>query len=189
MFFCAGSKKETEKGEAMYNNGFLAFIRHFKKDNTHHVKASCHAEMHKNVIYMTYVNISDDAIIESSHCECAAGNGAKAHCKHIILVLNALVHFTAQGCCITRSACTDVLQTFHQPNKSYYGTPLQASRLKTSSERACEIFDPRPQKFRNTGKVNARIHNGCAPSSIDIPMKQMLPPANRIFKSHEIIGC
>lgn len=102
----------------------------------------------------------------------------KAHSRHVILVLHVLGSFTLKGCCITRSSCAEVLQTFHEPKKSYYGTPLKANVLTTNCKRSCEIFDPRTHKFRKTRKVNIRVHNGCAPSPINMPIKQMLPPAN-----------
>ena len=56
---------------------------------------------------------------KNSHCECPAGKGPHATCKHIAAVLLMVIHFISTGDVQIEKCCTDNLQTFHKP-KAYY---------------------------------------------------------------------
>lgn len=57
------------------------------------IKYSCCAEMKKSVVYEIDVCMDKDGFIVECQCECAAGMGPNAHCKHVCAVLLALYDF------------------------------------------------------------------------------------------------
>ena len=52
----------------------------------------------------------------NSHCECPAGKGPNATCKHIAAVLLMLESFSQTGEKHVKNSCTQDLQTFHKPS-------------------------------------------------------------------------
>lgn len=57
----------------------------------------------------------------NSDCECPAGKGPSATCKHIAAVLLMLQHFHETSELMIEKSCTEGLQTFHQPRAAYNG--------------------------------------------------------------------
>lgn len=57
----------------------------------------------------------------NSHCECPAGKGPSATCKHIAAVMLMLENFLRNGEIMIKKSCTEGLQTFHQPRTYYNG--------------------------------------------------------------------
>jgi len=49
------------------------------------------------VSYVTDVKLTDTGCIQESQCECAAGVGPSAHCKHVRAVLFSMHQFTVNG--------------------------------------------------------------------------------------------
>jgi hypothetical protein len=77
-----------------------------------------------------------------AQCECAAGMGPHAQCKHVCTILHALVMFGEKKTSITEETCTKKLQSFHQV-KSFNGSPLKVSHLKLSTDDSRVFkFDP-----------------------------------------------
>lgn len=93
-----------------------------------------HAQIYKKVAYNVHLKIANDATTEGTHCECAAGAGGSAHCKHVIVVLCGIEQLVHEDNIILREACTQQLQTFHQPKKKYQGTPLKAVSLRSVNQ-------------------------------------------------------
>ena len=60
----------------------------------------------------------------NSKCECPAGKGPHATCKHIAAVLLMAQCFSEKGDILVEKTCTQGLQTFHQPRSYYRGTFL-----------------------------------------------------------------
>ena len=57
----------------------------------------------------------------NSDCECPAGKGPHATCKHVAAILFMLEMFVSTGSLACQKSCTDTLQTFHQPREIYGG--------------------------------------------------------------------
>lgn len=57
--------------------------------------------------------------IKNSDCECPAGKGPNGTCKHIAAVALLLVKFRETRIIPIPRGCTDNLQTFHKPKKSF----------------------------------------------------------------------
>jgi hypothetical protein len=164
-------------GEAMYKDKFLEYVRCCKRDDIFFFKGLVHAQMYKKVTYNVYVKITNEAVIEASHCECAAGEGGSAHCKHVIVLLLGIEQMVHEGNIILRQACTQQLQTFHKPKKKYQGTPLKAASLQRNHSFNPIQFDPRPPKYRGRYSKE-RLLNLCASFNSSMPFKHLLVPAN-----------
>lgn len=54
-------------------------------------------------------------------CECPAGKGPSATCKHIAAVMLMLQHLLDTGEIKVEKSCTEDLQTFHRPKAFYNG--------------------------------------------------------------------
>ena len=145
--------------------------------------SSCHAEMRRSVMYTIHICVQESGIIDSSQCECAAGMGPTAHCKHIRATLHALVEFSAGKDLHLEVTCTDTLQTFHHPKKRHFGSPIKATGLKLGKfDDTSLIFDPTPADYyESPSKLNSRIKNEtinyAALTKLSVPLLQCIPPA------------
>ena len=118
--------------------------------------------------------------------------GPEAHCKHVCLVIFALVQFTSSRHITLRKTCTETLQTFQKP-KSYTGRPLEAKELKLRKgviRKHCltdlASYDPRPEKFVNDHQYSSRFFNLCLNySSGSMPITQLVKPANLYAVAHD----
>jgi len=73
---------------------FLLFVR-WAQDDKFFVVSRCRAEMKKSVTYNMHVCLEKCGTIDSCECECAAGMGPNAHCKHIRALLYGLVQLAS----------------------------------------------------------------------------------------------
>jgi len=132
----------------LYHGRFLRTIRFSQQDSTTFVTGRVFAEMSKNCICTVDVSLDRHGIVQESQCECTAGAGPYAHCKHVALVLFAVSK--AKEGILTKETCTQTLQSFHR-SKNYGGSPvkMQSSKTRTDGKlSALANFDPRPVDFR-----------------------------------------
>ena len=169
---------DFSKPEDMYGHHFLSTLRFCTEGEYFFFKGKCYAEMSKKVQYTINLKMTKDVTIEGSHCDCPGGADGSAHCKHIVVVLLALVDLVNNKRIKLRKTCTEVIQNFHQPKQLYFGTPIKANKLFTKNRKHLNIvYDPREIYFRK-GNVKDRVHNICGPSKLDMPIKHLLKPAN-----------
>ncbi|KAL0829625.1 hypothetical protein ABMA28_003131 [Loxostege sticticalis] len=79
---------------------------------------------------------------EESHCECPAGSGLNAACKHVALL--GLEHMVHDKVMLKHEVCTQKLQQFNVHTKHYTGTPVQADKLPRKRKPGKIIFRPYP---------------------------------------------
>ncbi|KAJ8726081.1 hypothetical protein PYW07_000779 [Mythimna separata] len=78
------------KGKAMYEARCLLTARYCTiEGGKTYIQGQCKAQM-KKVVYIVNVLLSNEGYIEQCHCECAAGSGIEAHCKHVSVLLCAV---------------------------------------------------------------------------------------------------
>lgn len=53
--------------------------------------------MRKSIQYRVDVYVNEDGVVDEAQCECGAGQGPLAHCKHIGTVLYAAHSFHKDG--------------------------------------------------------------------------------------------
>ncbi|CAM4988010.1 unnamed protein product, partial [Rotaria socialis] len=80
------------------------------------ITAKCRAQMKKATIYQLklVINSNRPADILQGACECVAGNGPRAACKHLAALCFALLEYDEKK---LYDACTQRLQQWHQPTR------------------------------------------------------------------------
>lgn len=99
------------------------------------IKCTCLPEMRKDRVYNILVRVKENtADIQFAKCDCLAGKGPKATCKHIAALCYALEDFSrnilANEECLS---CTDKLMQWNQPRKRRL-EPKRISELDFSLE-------------------------------------------------------
>ena len=62
---------------------------------------------------------SNTGEVKNSDCECPAGKGPYGTCKHVAAVCLLLIKFRETRTIAIPRGCTENLQTFHKPKKSF----------------------------------------------------------------------
>lgn len=135
--------------------------------------------MKKALVYSVDVKLDSHGVVQESQCECGAGMGPNAHCKHVMLTLLAVTK-TKEGI-ITKDTCTQQLQTFHHAKK-YSGSPVKTESLSLRSDGSLQYlkdFDPRPLSLRNTEDYPHNFRNVWLNSTTpNLAIRQLYAPAN-----------
>ncbi|XP_062599633.1 uncharacterized protein LOC134261201 [Saccostrea cucullata] len=158
------NKNLESKAKNLYNDGFIKYIRTTENNALWYVRSAIRAEMSKSVVYTIDIVMENDGNIAECQCECAAGMGPLAHCKHIFTALFACLSFKTHGSVKTEQTCTQRLQTFHRV-RPHRGTPMKANNLDMPGcEEICNFadgFDPRPVEYRNNLGYKSYFQNVC----------------------------
>ncbi|CAF4747950.1 unnamed protein product [Pieris macdunnoughi] len=92
--------------------------------------------------YEVNIKIHARGSIEESQCECVAGSGTNAHCKHVATVLYAIEHMVREKIIIKHQVPTEKLQKFHVPQKVFTASPMITSKLPMKRNVENTIFSP-----------------------------------------------
>jgi hypothetical protein len=87
---------------------YLRHIRLAKMGALTFFSGSVWAEMRKSVSYKADVSLDQNMVIQEAQCECGAGQGPTAHCKHVACLLYAVHSFGTEGTIVTEQTCTQV---------------------------------------------------------------------------------
>ena len=151
------------------------------------------AEMRKNTAYNIRIRLDVFGSILNADCDCPAGQGPTATCKHVIAVLLTLVKFTSTGNRDIAGSCTDQLQTFKRP-KPHTGGPVLAEKMGKGTP--ADDDDPRPLKYRNRPSYNDELFNAtinyASNSGVDVSWKYAIPNKysaafNIVQKDHDYL--
>ncbi|KAL5011953.1 hypothetical protein ScPMuIL_010504 [Solemya velum] len=154
------SKSLDENAKQLYESKFLRCMRMTIRDPLFYFKSECRAEMKKTVSYQIDIAVDCDGCVVECQCECAAGMGPKAHCKHVCAVLYGLHVFAQTGKALTEQTCTQQLQTFHKC-KPYTGSPIKAANLGLPNVRSSVRFETRVQPYINHSGYRDFFRNHC----------------------------
>ncbi|KAL0879276.1 hypothetical protein ABMA27_003056 [Loxostege sticticalis] len=173
------SDQKMDKVMQLYESRHLVTARSFitaGKDT--YIKGICRKTM-KNLHYEVNIKLDEFGSIEEAHCECPAGNGNVATCKHVAVLLLGIENMPNRKCILLFETCTQRLQSFHAPKKPYSGTPVRASKLPRKKENLSVLYEPYPIKNINKNNYNSRVRNLVLnfPNST-MPLKQLYEPAN-----------
>ena len=138
--------------------------------------------MKKTVAYCVDIGLDEDGFIAEAQCECAAGVGPNAHCKHVVTVICALLDNSKTGNMKREAACTDQLQTFKKPKLVHTGSPVKACDLGLGKRNAAAtpVYDPRLPQDRGMVGYNDYVRNLTVnyQFSPKLPLLQSFVPAN-----------
>lgn len=177
------NKNIESKAKNLYNDGFIRYLRTTEYNSLWYVRGAIRAEMSKSIVYIIDIEIGQDGNVLKCQCECAAGMGPFAHCKHVSTALYACACFKQHGSIKTEQTCTQRLQTFHRV-KPHKGSPMKVVNLDMPGcDEVCNLpegFDPRPEEFRNHPGYKSWFQNVCLSFKgiSKTPIYQTFPPAN-----------
>ncbi|ESO99637.1 hypothetical protein LOTGIDRAFT_173646 [Lottia gigantea] len=102
------------------NPRFLRFLQAAPGPNgSLYLTAVGWAEMKKNVSYKVDVILEGSGVIGEAQCECGAGQGPAAHCKHVCTLVYGTICFIQEEKILTEVTCT----------KANYGGSMPAMQL------------------------------------------------------------
>lgn len=165
----------------MYRGKFLRSIRFSADTDFTFVCGRVSAEYSKQLVYKVDIKLNRHGVVDECQCQCAAGMGPDAHCKHAAVVYYAMTK-VKEGI-VTKETCTQQLQTFHQAKK-YTGSPvkMQDRSVRTKSGNslaALKDFDPRPVELRKTPGYSDHFRSVWLNSSTPgLSIRQLYGPAN-----------
>lgn len=136
--------------------------------------------MKKTVTYKLNIAVDCDGCIVESQCECAAGMGPIAHCKHVCCLLLALYNVSSSGEILTEETCTERMQTCHR-SKAFKWSPIKAVNLPLAEIKGTSVsFDPRPVEYRKRDGYSSYFRNIWVnhKNISSLPISQLYPPAN-----------
>ncbi|XP_014678633.1 PREDICTED: uncharacterized protein LOC106818437 [Priapulus caudatus] len=147
------------------------------KDGSVFLSGLVGAAMKKKVSYAYKLRLcKETGEFLNSHCECPAGKGPNATCKHVAAVMLMLAKFVSSDCDpLIRKTCTENLQSFHRPKSVYSVSPVKAVDLPVQKKRKIDMEDPIPAKYRKCSgyedRVRSVVLNYCSMSSQDLVIK------------------
>ena len=174
-------KQLDDKVEELYKERWLRWLRMATHDNSPFISAVVWAEMKKTTWYSVDIRLNKDGIVQEAQCECGAGAGPDAHCKHVAAILFGLSEFCKTGEILTELTCTQQLQTFHKSD-NFKGSPVKSTNFQTIRGKNELVYDPRPVHMRNCVETVDRFRAACVnfmnSSNQTMPVLQLFPPAN-----------
>ncbi|XP_041968197.1 uncharacterized protein LOC121725370 [Aricia agestis] len=181
--------KNPKDGKSLYEARFLHILRAAFIGDSCYFKGYIKASM-KRIMYEANVKLSIKGEILECNCECVAGSGVCAHCKHVAVVVCGLENFINDKILLKTEAPTEKLQTFHMPKKIFTGSPLKAHKLP-SKRKSIEniVFEPYKKRI-NILEYTQKVRNIILNCKSQKPFKQLYVPANpyAIENDHDYCG-
>ncbi|KAK7092864.1 uncharacterized protein [Littorina saxatilis] len=183
--------KLTTIAKDMYKERYLTHCRFAPgHSNNFFIKSKCQAQMKTQVNYIVDVEIDADGLVSEAQCECAAGMGPTAHCKHVSAVLHGLSVYVSEGGMKTLETCTQTLQQFHAVKRAYGGSPVKAEKLKLPFG-DMTVYDPRPVSGRERVNYSSHFFNTwkACPLVSERPVSHLFQPVNMRAVAHDHDYC
>ncbi|CAH4028114.1 unnamed protein product [Pieris brassicae] len=164
------------KGRQMYEERFLLTARAAADGDFTFIQGQCKAQM-KKILYVVDVKLNPDGSIEQSHCECAAGSGVEAHCKHVLVLLHGVEDMVRTKNMLLHQVCTQKLMAFKRPRKVYFDSPKQAQKLPCRRTRSVNYLPLKEEDMMEN--YNDHIKNTAVSyGNTTMPILQTIRPAN-----------
>lgn len=171
----------------MYEERFLLTARVAVYGDSTYIQGQCKAQM-KKIFYVVNVKLNSDGSIEESHCECAAGSGVEAHCKHVMVSLHGVEDMVHTKTIILYQVCTQKLMDFKRPRKVYFYSPKQAQKLPCKRTQSVNYLPLKEEDIMDN--YNNHIKNlAVSYGNTTMPILQMVRPANpyAIENNHQYV--
>ncbi|CAF4098309.1 unnamed protein product [Rotaria sp. Silwood2] len=135
-----------KNGNLLFKDHFVFNISITRDYIKRKISAKCRAQMKKSVIYEMHmiININRPADIIESTCQCVAGKGGRAACKHIAALCFALLDYDEKR---MYEACTERLQQWHQPSRKS-SNPMNVLDIKFTSLHHDKTEEDKPKYLK-----------------------------------------
>jgi hypothetical protein len=107
------------KGQLLYESRLLVTARYSSDGTYTYLRGQCKASM-KSLTYVVDLKVSHEGSIEECHCECAAGSGTEASCKHVAVLLLGAHDIDNKSYILSHQVCTQQLMMFLTSLKRYF---------------------------------------------------------------------
>ena len=121
--------KARDKGRKMFEEICVEACSVLIQDGKYFISGLVAASMKKYVNYWTKLSFTLQGELQHTKCECAAGAGPHACCKHLACMAFMLSEASHSGQVLMKKTCTEQLQTFHQPSKKREGISIFIHKL------------------------------------------------------------
>lgn len=191
IFLGLWQKDLEDKPKELYHSKYVNYVRVCRQqDASSFLHAEVRAEMKLHLTYKVDIHFAAHTVHECQ-CECAAGMGPDAHCKHVACVLFGITQFCKTRQFLTLTTCTDELQSFHRVKK-HLGSPIKSENLILHNNKLHTAdFDPRPPVMRCNPQYGPYFYSIVVNSGVfrDAPIMQIIPPANpyAITQDHDYL--
>ena len=162
--------------------------RTIRYNETTYIASSCYVEHKNGISYEIDILFDKTGAITEAQCECPAGEGPDAHCKHVCTVVYGAITFAKKKEIKAEQTCTEKLQSFHKC-KRILGSPLKSQNLELPGADEITIIDfyPRPEHLRNATAYQYHFRNTCLTflGISEMPIGQTFEPANTLAVTHD----
>ena len=150
--------KAIQKGkDLLESNTVLACSMNVKPSHVFFTGMTA-AAMKTKVSYNYRLVVSTEGDLVNADCECPAGKGPSASCKHVACVALMLKSFVSDGTMTLSKSCTEMLRSFHKPRKSHKGSPVKGESLPCGS--TDRLKDPRENPLhKNQANFSDNVRN------------------------------
>ena len=150
-YMCADGANIHRSSYPMFKDRFLVSLQYAGSGEQYFFKGKVRAQMKKTMIYETRLEISGSGTAKHGSCECVAGSGSHAQCKHVGVVLFAIEHFLKTGEVMAEVACTSQEKQWDKPVKrKLVSSPVKCQALSYQTPKHGEDQTVRPKLIGST---------------------------------------
>ena len=108
---------------AMYREGWIVSALAAAEEGKVFIQMLIRAEMRKQMRYHVHVVLDDEGAVVQANCECTAGGGSRARCKHVATCMYGLESLARTKNMRLEATCTQAAQIWHAPRKGVATAP------------------------------------------------------------------
>lgn len=154
-------------GRNLFLATFIKCMEGSSSDGKLFISAICAAETRRSEEYKVKLllkGVPHSPSIAQATCECAAGEGWSAACKHVAAVCYTVEHYRGTGVLLQLTSKTQQQQTWHRPPKGRQASHMTAAQL---AKGACQDVPIQRQLTMNE-VVMAAINSRLSPSLLTL---------------------
>ena len=150
----------NQKARYLFQCGHVQKLEIKSSNSCMYIRADCLPEMKKDTVYKIRMTLNHPSYeIDGAQCECKAGKGPKASCKHVGALCYAFAEFCSSGHIPGFLTCTERLQEWNKPRARRVEvipvSELTSRRLQIlkkdslGSSQSAANYDPRSISMRS----------------------------------------
>jgi len=152
----------------MTESEFLAALIEARNGDLFFYQSQLNSAFTKRLTYFSKIIVTKEGEIVEGSCECVAGAGTEATCKHIAVTCFAVMRYNDRGVWPIRKSCTENPQKWHVPKKQKVSASPKRAQQLSYHVPVCEVtkkrtgtmtYDPRPMQYRNVPSFSDSVRN------------------------------